>query len=428
MDSGWKTLVEQAKRADLDGNHGYAETLWSLALQEAEDFEADEEQLVPILEGLGECFCNQGHFRQAEKPLKQVLEIRQRKLGGSHLKTGNAAQKLAVVFHMQQKYGQAEPLYIDAVAIKKILGPKDPDFMRLLEGYSDLLTKTQRQDKASELLNSFRENKKTTAPPAPFVSQVRLPAFAPQAAAQKEKSWEQLQSEIETFCAEGKIDAALDLCNQAVAIAEHFPSQDSRLARSLDRMGEILYKAEKYGQAEMAWWRSLQIKLSVLGTNHPAVAYTGNQLAGLHYLLGRFSEAESYSKKCQAIYEQCYGFEHPNVAVCLHNLASLYHVQGRYGEAEEQYKRAVEIRSKSLGDDHADTVNVRKNFADMLKTLGREAEAQALNTAANGMITGNWKVVVVDKSDSLSGSGKICRICKSKTDDEEKCGVCGAAR
>lgn len=426
MENSWQTLIEQARKASIAGNYSYAETIWTLALQEAGDFHATEEDLMPILEGLGESYCNQGHYRQAEKPIKQLLEIRLRKLGGAHIKTGDAAHRLAVIYHMQQKYGQAEPLYAQAFEIKRIFGVKDPDLLRLVESYSDLFNKTQRPQKAAELQEALRAKKVSASGAAPFVTQDHLPPIVIPKPVAGAKTWEELRDEMEQIYAQGNLDKALELANQAIALAEKFPEQDSRLARSLDRMGEILHRAEKYGQAEMAWWRSLQIKLKVLGDNHPEVANTGNQLAGLHYLMGRFSEAENYSKKCQTIYEKNYGAEHPNVAVCMHNLASLYHVQGRYGEAEVQYKRAVEIRTKTLGEAHKDTISVRKSFADMLKTLGREAEAQALSEAASGLITGTWKAVVVQSDNSLADT---CFVCKSKlAPNDDKCSVCGAGR
>lgn len=430
MENSWQTLMQQARKAAIAGNHSYAETIWTLALQEAEDFHAGEEDLIPILEGLAECQCNQGHYRQAEKPLRQMLEIQTTKLGNSHLKTGDAAHKLAVVYHMQQKYGQAEPLYAQAFEIKRTLGIKDPNLLSLVESYCDLFNKTQRPQKAAEIHTILHTKKATPGGPAPFVTHNRIPPMpVPPPTPAVTKSWEDLSNEIDSVYAAGDLEKAISLANQAIALAEKFPEQDSRLARSLDKLGEILHRAEKYGQAEMAWWRSLQIKLKVLGENHPEVANTGNQLAGLHYMMGRFSEAENYSKKCQTIYENCYGAEHPNVAVCMHNLASLYHVQGRYGEAEVQYKRAVDIRTRTLGESHKDTISVRKNFADMLKTLGREVEAQALSEAASGLITGSWKAVVVQAEDTLALPANLCHICKSKLAKEDtSCSVCGVAR
>ncbi len=151
----------------------------------------------------------------------------------------------------------------------------------------------------------------------------------------------------------------------------------------------------------MVWWRSFQIKLRLLGNNHPAVADTSNSLAVFQYLMGRYSDAESFSKRCRSIYRTCYGPRHPNVAVCTHNLAILYHVQGRYREAEEEYKGALQVRRTVLGKDHPDTLNVTKGYADLLKTLGRHAEADALNAAASGLISGSWKAVTISDDQTL---------------------------
>ena len=153
----------------------------------------------------------------------------------------------------------------------------------------------------------------------------------------------------------------------------------------------------------MAWWRSLQIKLAAIAEVHPAVAYTANKLAGLHYLLGRYSEAEAYTKKCRDIYTATTGKEHPNVATCLNNLASLYHVQGRYAEAEENYLGAMTIRRKILGTDHAETLAVTKNYAALLRTIGRDREAADLDKETSGLITGSWKAISIDADSLLRG-------------------------
>ena len=206
---------------------------------------------------------------------------------------------------------------------------------------------------------------------------------------------------------------------------------------TLDRIGETLYRLEKYGQAEMAWGRSLQSKLRVLGSNHPAVAVTANNLAGLHYLMGRYSEAESYTLKCIEIYENGLGPEHPNVAICLHNLASLHHVQGKYQDAEPYYKRTLEIRIKSLGAEHPDTLRVSKHYADLLKTLGRNSEADNLSTRATGLISGVWKTIDIPESEALIETDDqfnaqltrnaygSCKFCGAIVKAEGKCSLCG---
>jgi tetratricopeptide (TPR) repeat protein len=56
------------------------------------------------------------------------------------------------------------------------------------------------------------------------------------------------------------------------------------------------------------------------------------------------------------------GPEHPDVATTLNNLAGLYESMGDYEKALPLYQRALEIYEKSLGPKHPNTIIVRNNF------------------------------------------------------------------
>ena len=54
---------------------------------------------------------------------------------------------------------------------------------------------------------------------------------------------------------------------------------------------------------------------------------------------------------------QLLGSAHPSVATSLNNLASLYSDQGRYAEAEPLHKEALEMRKQLLGSAHPDVAS-----------------------------------------------------------------------
>lgn len=458
MDNDWRKLMEKGKEAMDSGNYELAEALWSNALLEAEEFGESDERLIQTLEGLLQAYLRQGKYRRAEKPARQILETYQQLHGREHIISGMAANTLAEIYHLQQKYGQAEPLYKMSLSIKtKKLGVSAPEVLKILQNYADLLQKTHREAEAENLLKCARQsqtsdkrrsrqNMKGLATAAVSVSEpsapsnfelqasqplrahVRFdanPTAAPKAKtiSEQSKSYEELEKLAEEAYAGRNFEQALEHWNQAVLLAESFPAKDARLCRALDRVGEILCAGERFGQAERVWGRSLQLKISILGSNHPAVAYTGNHLAGLHYLLGRYSEAEAYAKKCLQVYKIAHGSNHPSVALCFHNLASLYHVQGRYTEAEQSYKSSLSIRKELLGADHPDTISVTKAYADLLKILGRDREAQELNSTANGFISGSWKTVKVPTHETLTTGNGRCLHCGTNF-VEGRCPTC----
>ena len=65
------------------------------------------------------------------------------------------------------------------------------------------------------------------------------------------------------------------------------------------------------------------------------------------------------------------GAEHPSVATSLNNLAGLYESQGRYTEAEPLYIKALDMRKKLLGAEHPDVASSLNNLAFLYNAQGR---------------------------------------------------------
>ncbi len=70
-----------------------------------------------------------------------------------------------------------------------------------------------------------------------------------------------------------------------------------------------------------------------------------------------------------SIREQQLGENHPHVASSLNNLAGLYSSQGRYPEAEPLYERSIAILRERLGDNHPNTQTVMENYLICLNNL-----------------------------------------------------------
>ncbi|MBV8213192.1 MAG: tetratricopeptide repeat protein, partial [Verrucomicrobia bacterium] len=69
-----------------------------------------------------------------------------------------------------------------------------------------------------------------------------------------------------------------------------------------------------------------------------------------------------WSKMCE-LQQQNLGPDHPALATSFNNLAGLYHNLGRYAHAEPLYQRALAIREKALGSEHPDIANSLNNLA-----------------------------------------------------------------
>jgi tetratricopeptide (TPR) repeat protein len=63
--------------------------------------------------------------------------------------------------------------------------------------------------------------------------------------------------------------------------------------------------------------------------------------------------------------EKQLGENHPNVATSLNNLAGLYKSQGKYNEAESLYRRSLSIWEKQLGENHPLVATSLNNLAEL---------------------------------------------------------------
>ncbi len=135
------------------------------------------------------------------------------------------------------------------------------------------------------------------------------------------------------------------------------------VATSLNNLAELYQAQGNYNQAEPLYQRSLAIFEQVLGKEHPDVATSLNNLAALYQAQGNYSQAEPLLQRSLAIYEQVLGKEHPLVALSLHNLAFLYRNMGNYSQAEPLLQRALAIREQVLGKEHPLVATSLSNLA-----------------------------------------------------------------
>ncbi|MCZ6661119.1 MAG: tetratricopeptide repeat protein, partial [bacterium] len=82
-------------------------------------------------------------------------------------------------------------------------------------------------------------------------------------------------------------------------------------------------------------------------------------------------------KRALAINEKTLGTDHPDVALSLNNLALLYFAQGQYAQAEPLYNRALGILEKTVPN-HPNLAALLDNLADLYTNMGRGDEAKKL--------------------------------------------------
>ncbi|KAG7488498.1 hypothetical protein MATL_G00034700 [Megalops atlanticus] len=163
-------------------------------------------------------------------------------------------------------------------------------------------------------------------------------------------------------------------------------SEDSmtRLANLYETLGRFLKDLGLLSQAVAPLQRSLEIRETALDPDHPSVARSLHQLAGVYVQWRKFGNAEQLYKQALEISENAYGSDHACVARELDSLALLYQKQNKYEQAEKLRKRSLRIRQKTArqkGNMYGFTLLRRRALQLEELTLGKDTAdcAKTLN-------------------------------------------------
>ena len=171
QDALWKSHLDSGKKALEEGDYATAQKQFLAALQEAEDFGPQDSRLATTLNNLAVLYHTQGKYSDAEPLYRRALAIREKSLGPKHPDVATSLNNLAEVHRIQGKYADAEPLYRRSLAIlEESLGPEHPIVARLLKNYAALLRKTNREADATKM-EARSEAIRTTAGQAPASSE-----------------------------------------------------------------------------------------------------------------------------------------------------------------------------------------------------------------------------------------------------------------
>ncbi|CAM9588227.1 unnamed protein product, partial [Laminaria digitata] len=80
---------------------------------------------------------------------------------------------------------------------------------------------------------------------------------------------------------------------------------------------------------------------------------------------GNYAVAGPLFERSLTIREKALGPEHPDVATSLNNLAGLLQTQDNYAEAGPLFERSLTIREKALSPEHPDVATSLNNLVEL---------------------------------------------------------------
>ena len=239
----------------------------------------------------------------------------------------------------------------------------------------------------------------------------------------------------------GTVYTSLGLYDQAVSLLESalekrksiFGDEHLEVARSLDRLGEVLKLKAEYDRALPMYREALELRRDMLGDEHADTARSVYELADLLGRKGEFAEAEPLFREALAVRRKLAGaqgretartaevaqsteglalnlfdqgkFEesvslmreavamqrnlhdgpHPRLADALNNLGWVVGEMGEYQEAEQLYREALDMQRVLVGDTHPFIAIGLNNVAFVLQQQGKYEKAESLYLEAIAM-------------------------------------------
>ena len=178
-------------------------------------------------------------------------------------------------------------------------------------------------------------------------------------------------------CVHFDLKAAKRFASLALELVSHDSMLDHAYAAGAHSlMGQVLLEMGTFEEGKRQFERSLALRLEFLGSQHPDVARSYNNVAIVLRDQGDLKQAKEYHERALAIMEQTLGPQHPDVASCYNNLAAVLRDQGELEKAKEYHERALAIRQQTLGLQHPDVACSDNNLATVLCDQGELKKAK----------------------------------------------------
>jgi tetratricopeptide (TPR) repeat protein len=141
----WEHYMAEGMQAYQNGQETDAEMFYRAALEEVQYAGPEDPRRAATLNTLAVLYHAQRKYLQAESLYQQVLQLLEHTIGPDHPTLATTLNNLAVVYEAQAKYGEAALLYQRALALmERTLGPEHVNLAAALDNYADLLRKMQR--------------------------------------------------------------------------------------------------------------------------------------------------------------------------------------------------------------------------------------------------------------------------------------------
>ena len=138
------------------------------------------------------------------------------------------------------------------------------------------------------------------------------------------------------------------------------------------------YTAKKLDLALPLFEKTLKLRKTKLGPDHPDTLQSMNNLAWAYQAAGKLNLALPLFEETLTLRKAELGPDHPDTLESMDNLASAYQAAGKLDLALPLFEETLKLRKAKLGPDHPDTVGTMASLGSLLIEKRRFTEAEPL--------------------------------------------------
>jgi non-specific serine/threonine protein kinase/serine/threonine-protein kinase len=295
------------------------------------------------------------------------------------------AQLMEVMGEVYQSlglYSRAQPLLEQAINIdRRVLGPRNPQTLRLMSDMAWLLSREGKLTEAEKLLRETLEVQRQVL------------------GGEHTDTLKSMRHLAATLFDEGHYAEAEKLNREVVDIQRHVlgPEHRDTLA-TLNNLALDLQRQRQYAEAEKLDRELIDVKSRVFGPEHPDTLMTKTNLASTLGYEKHYAEAEKLYRDVIDADRRVLGPEHPNTVAVISDLAWTLQNEGRYADAEKLGREVLDTQRRVLGPEHPHTLLTMGNLALTLALEEHYAEAAKLYRE---LLDANRRVLGPEHPDTL---------------------------
>jgi eukaryotic-like serine/threonine-protein kinase len=325
-----------------------------------------------VLQALGTTLGNLAEYEEADRVLRESLELRSKAAGP---RSDEALRSLVALSRLQaqwHKYDEGERLGREAASIATELhGPRSLEGAAAMNTLNASLIAKQQLDE----VNGLAERVVSIARAAPASG--RVPPDLGADPAELEIAALANLAEVANLKEDHARQQSL-LVERLARARVRYPPQHPEVAYALNDLGLAQLMSNDAATAERTLEEAVRLETAIFGEDHPDVASGRENLSLVYSRTGRYDDEERVLREVLAVRRKALGDDSEAVARTRANLGFLASRRGDFPAAEHSLRPALKTLSEKLGPGSLDVALVAAYLGTAIQKQGRLDEAAPL--------------------------------------------------